>query len=632
MRGVAGIVSFRGNPPDTLLLDRLASLTTVSLNSRSSTWRDGGVGFVQIQPIESRGLDQHQGNIPEAAPRPRWWSHRWCLVADARLDDRRTLFEKLRAAGAGPPPEASDEELILASYQTWGDSCLANLHGDYSFAIWDARRRRLFCARDRFGVKPFFYASRGRCLIFGSRLAAVRAHPAVSDRLDEGAIGDFLLFDFQQDSGGSTFAEIRRLPPAHYLTVTPHGCEVRRYWQLPAGPAFTSAEPRECSEHLAVLLRQAVADRAPASGVAISLSGGLDSPSVAAAACEALDPGRVAGFTIRSDRLLRDDEPRFAALVARRLGFPIHYLDADGHQLYEDGRGSQLPEPANEPLRSIIVDHLAQAGAASRVVLSGHGGDALFLLTNGSLRDAFSGRSLAAGWRELRWLLAVHRGLRPLKLGARLASRLGWRPSWKPRYPGWLDAGFAARESLSSRWQEAGAAVSHPRHPLAAAELLDPLWPHTFETLDAGVTGCPVEVRYPFFDLRVVEFVFSLPPRCWQWDKGILRQSLRERLPAAICRRPKASLRRDPIAVRLPDTNPALFDQKRICPELGRYIDLRRMPSYEDLLLSREPSVDLRPWALNRWLLRQTGIERGGLSHEHEEETREENLLAAAAR
>ena len=622
MSGVAGIVSFRGNPPDTLVLDRLAALTAAPPDADRSVWRGGDAGFVQIQPIDFEDLDQRG-----AAPRPTWWSDRWCLVADARLDDRPTLLEKLRTAGTDPPPEVVDAELILASYQTWGDSCLANLHGDYVFAIWDARRRRLFCARDRFGVKPFFYASRGRSFIFSSRLAAVRAHPAVSGRLDEVAIGDFLLFDFQQDSGGSAFAEIRRLPPAHSLTVTSQSCEVRRYWQLPAGPAFGSAEPRECSEHLAALLRRAVADRAPASGVAISLSGGLDSPSVAAAACEALDPGRVAGFTIRSDRLLHDDEPRFAAMVARHLGFPIHYLDADGHRLYEERPGTELPEPANEPLRSIVFDHLTQAGCASRVVLSGHGGDALFVLTNGSLRGTLTGRTLAGWWRELCRLLSVHRGLRPLKLGARLRSRLGWRRSRPASYPGWLDAGFAARESLSERWRQAGVVVSHPRHPHAATELRDPLWPHTFETLHAGVTGCPVEVRYPFFDVRVVEFVLSLPPQCWQWDKGILRQLLRGRLPAAICRRPKASLRRDPIAVRLPCTNPALFDQEQICPELGRYINLRRMPSYEDLLLSDEPAVDLRPWALNRWLLRQAGAGRDELSHA--EDTQQETVFAA---
>src|SRR5439155_8594613 len=101
------------------------------------------------------------------------------------------------------------------------------------FAIWDGRRRRLFCARDHFGVKPFFYSSSPGSFIFSNTLNALRLHPGVSDALNEPAIGDFLLFDFNQNPATTTFADIQRLPAAHCLTWSAEqGLKIRRYWSL----------------------------------------------------------------------------------------------------------------------------------------------------------------------------------------------------------------------------------------------------------------------------------------------------------------------------------------------------------------------------------------------------------------
>src|SRR6185369_13725568 len=137
------------------------------------------------------------------------------IVADARIDARQELIAGLRAGEQEVEAAVPDVELILRAWHVWGESCVEHLLGDFAFAIWDAGRRRLFCARDQMGVRPFFYACPGRGVIFSNTLDCIRRHPAVSCRLNDLAIADFLLFDANQDPATTVFAEIQRLPPAH---------------------------------------------------------------------------------------------------------------------------------------------------------------------------------------------------------------------------------------------------------------------------------------------------------------------------------------------------------------------------------------------------------------------------------
>src|SRR5207344_3160791 len=123
-------------------------------------------------------------------------------------------------------PDATDVELILRAYLVWGEDFVEHLLGDFAFAIWDGPKQRLFCARDHLGVKPFFYAQVGQKLIFSSSLDCIRQHPAVSDRLNDLAIADFLLFDLNQDKATTSFADIQRVPPAHSATFSAEATEL----------------------------------------------------------------------------------------------------------------------------------------------------------------------------------------------------------------------------------------------------------------------------------------------------------------------------------------------------------------------------------------------------------------------
>src|SRR5438874_13005733 len=135
---------------------------------------------------------------------------RFWTTADARLDGRVEFITELERSGRIVQPNAPESELILHAYAAWCTPSVEHLRGDFSFAIWDARHKQLFCARDHFGIKPFFYSSIGPLLVVSNMIDCIRRHPAVSRRLNDLAIADFLLFDMIREPGATSFADIDR--------------------------------------------------------------------------------------------------------------------------------------------------------------------------------------------------------------------------------------------------------------------------------------------------------------------------------------------------------------------------------------------------------------------------------------
>ena len=148
MSGIVGLLSLDGAPVDPRLLERMTNFMRFRGPDSQVTWNGGRVGFghaMLCTTFESRGERQ-----PFTPDEDLW------IVADARVDGRLELCRKLRSSGQDCRQGATDAELILHAYRAWGDECVRHLRGDFAFAIWDASRKRLLCARDHFGVKPFF--------------------------------------------------------------------------------------------------------------------------------------------------------------------------------------------------------------------------------------------------------------------------------------------------------------------------------------------------------------------------------------------------------------------------------------------------------------------------------------------
>ena len=175
-------------------------------------------------------------------------------------------------------------QLILLPTKLWGENCLDHLIGDFTFAIWDSCAAASFVRATRWASSRSSTRISVRLLVFSNTLDCVRRHPAVSDRLNDLSIADFLLFDIIQDLSATAFADIHRLPPAHALLCEQQHVSVRRYWQPSAAAPVHYQRPDEYVEHFNELLDTAVADRLRSESACIFMSGGLDSPTVAAGA------------------------------------------------------------------------------------------------------------------------------------------------------------------------------------------------------------------------------------------------------------------------------------------------------------------------------------------------------------
>ncbi|MBL8189201.1 MAG: asparagine synthetase B [Acidobacteria bacterium] len=591
-------------PVDRALLQRMtASLAFRGPDAQNISVIDNiGFGHALLQTTEE--------SLGECQPF-RWGEFR--ITADARIDARTDLLRRLRAKGHDAATHATDAELILRAYAVWGERCVEQLLGDFAFAIWDEQRRTLFCARDHFGIKPFFYAHIDGQFVFSNTLDCVRLHPTVSDRLNEQAIGDFLLFDSNQDLRTTVFADIQRLPPAHTLTVAAGEIRMRRYWTLPEGDLIRYRRKQDYVDEFRELLRAAVGDRLRTNRVSVQMSGGLDSPAVAAIAHELLsqrpDGFQPDGFQMEAhtavyDRLFPDDERHYAGLVAATLRIPIQFFVADEYLPFAGANDPayRQPEPENNPFFKHHLDFARQSGKRHRVVLTGSDGDTFFFeLPNWYFHDLFNrrrfGRLLVEfvryGWTQREF--------------PRVGLRAWWRQrrgqEWQPEYPGWLNPEFAARLHLPDRWRELNQKPSqHPTRPRIHRVLNSPMWSQHFENHDEAVTHAPIEHRHPLADLRLLEFTLSLPPSPWLVKKELLRVALRGILPESVCTRPKSPLAGSPFIETLRSPQSHWIDQFAPVPMLANFVERNAIPSCVGEEDDYRLWMNARPLSLNCWL------------------------------
>jgi len=597
-----------GAPIDRAILHSLTDFLAYVGPDAQQTWTEGPIGFGHTL---LRTTWESAGECQPANLEQRFW-----ITADVRLDCRAELEGKLKSAGQRTRTAAPDSELVLGAYAAWGEACLQELRGDFAFAIWDASKRTLFCARDHFGIKPLYYADLGNFFLFSNTFSCLQHHPAISGELNDAAVGDFLLFGLNYDQGTTTFRDVCRLPPAHTLSVSAHKLRGERYWFPPIDGRIRYRRPDEYVEHFRTLMQSAVADRVRTSKVGILLSGGLDSSSIAATGRDL--SGNHAGsaefraYTITYESLLPDRDGENARYVAGFLGIPIRCLPMDGLPLFDRWDDPKLswPEPVDDPFFAGLFDQTGMIARDGRVVLKGEGSDNLMrfqmwpyvrhLGMNGEW-----GRAVADSLRYWRLRPSIWPGIR-----RRALNVIGNSPSGYT-FPRWLAPAFAKRMDLEERWREQAIVRAQPPHPVvpkAHASLLLPQWSHVFELENAGVTRLPVEVLYPFLDLRIVNYVLALPPFPWAFQKTLLRRAMLGRLPEKIRLRGKTPLAGEPLVEKLQEADAVWLDKIPWSEELDRYIDRSALPRFAGETSSAQANVDIRAVCLNFWLKSSRGV------------------------
>ena len=601
MSGIVGIVHFDGSPVDRHLLGEMTASIAFRGPDAQEIWIEGHVGLGHTL-LKTTDESEHERQ-PFTLDGQVW------IVADARVDARRELVPQLQAHGhAGLAPGATDIELILRAYQTWGENCVEHLLGDFAFAIWDGSKQRLFCARDHLGVKPLFYAHLGQKLIFSNTLDCIRQHPAVSDRLNDLAIADFMLFDLNHDLATTSFADIQRVPPAHSKKWSAGGAQLCRYWTLPIDQPLYFSKTDDYVDRFRELLDHAVADRLRTSKVGVMMSGGVDSPTLAATACRMLRARsaecEVRAFTIVIDGFDRN-ERYYAGLVAERLGIPIQFRDLSGKMFDPTWAeaGIHTAEPTANPLNLVSDRQQYQAMAGySRVWFYGEGPDNALRPEWQPYLAYLIGRRHFGRLAKTVWELVVQSRRVPFlgRLVRPLQAR--WRrQTERSLFPKWLNQDFASRLHLRARWEDTEQSAPqcpHPMRPEAYRSFESPLWEHLFSQYDAEAMGAAAEFRHPFVDLRLLRYMLAVPPIPWAREKYLLRRAMRGVLPAPVVRRRKSPLAGDPQwqGARLLGLPPLL-------PAAGmeQYVDFVRVPDRADQD-TMTFWADLRPRTLNYWL------------------------------
>ncbi|MDX8458667.1 lasso peptide isopeptide bond-forming cyclase [Mesorhizobium humile] len=620
MSGVAGIVlSDNGRPAATGDIQEMLSRMRHRARDGSSWWADGSVALGHAW-LDTTG---------EGGPGPLTTAGgKLAVTADCRLDNRDELLARLGLRDRS----VADAMLMMRAYLKWGEACPTYLQGDFAFAIWDGERRALFCARDHFGVKPFYYHSSDKRFAFASEISPILALDGVGRRISEHQISGFLA-GLPDDPQATPYSEIFRLPARHSLTVTGDHVVLRRYWQIEPSQRPLRSDAAEEFRHL---FSQSVQNRmrgTPAVGA--MLSGGLDSSSIACVAGlrnAAERKPRLKTFSLVFEKgSSMDEKPFIDAVLDQRpvdgtlIAVGNYAPFAEFERILEEQEGTFLA-----PGLSLSRNIYRTAGAKGvRVLLDGHGGDEVVSQGHGYLHELANAGKWLDLWRELHGaantygdgmlglyfkFLAIYgpawRIVRLRREMNRVLARLQRKPRQAPRaaWGGLVNPELARRTDLPERFRRAG----HMPPSVRASEALTHRWllsnglvPHAFEVLDKAAANFGVEPRYPFWDKPLVEFCLSLPGKEKLqngFGRHVLRQAMQDILPPTVqWRRDKIDFTANLVKGMLGNHRELLdrlliSDSERIAP----YVNLPEVNAVYERML-RQPEQATLPDVQHVW-------------------------------
>ncbi len=550
------------------------------------------------------------------------------ITFNGEIFNHADLRPELEAAGHRYTTRC-DTETIVHAYEQYGPDCVTRFRGMFAFAIWDQDRRKLFCARDRLGIKPLYYYSNDRFFAFASEIKALLRHPEIQPALEEKLLSEYLAFGYT--SGEETlFRGIRKLMPGHTLTLDAASgrVDIQKYWDVPESTGTESKSDddrsetswiRECRERLEETVRMRLMSDVP---LGMFLSGGLDSSAIAAL-MKRLRTEPVKTFAVGYKEAAYS-ELGYARQVAQAI-------DTDHHEIVigMDDFFNALPrlvwhedEPIAWPSSVSLYFVSRLASEHVKVVLTGEGGDELFAgyhryghyLFNRRWAGAYGvvPSPLRAGVRHLidnSHLLSAN--LRR-KLQHTFIGRDGNVESLQ------LD-NFYGAFSASERRRLLGASLTEASSPYAAyldywnsrqgSVLSQMLYAdqktYLVELLmkqDQMSMACSIESRVPFLDHPFVEFAARVPDNLKMRNgegKYIVKRAVEDLLPHDIIYRKKMGfptpLRQWLLDSRSQPIYDLLLDPNRL---LAAHIDLSYIRELIDRQRSQTEDATDRIWRL----------------------------------
>ena len=479
------------------------------------------------------------------------------VVLDGRIDNRAEMRAQLRLQDGAP---TSDAAIIARAYQAWGVTAPDRLIGDFAFAIWDAPRRTLYCARDIASAKPFCYAISGNTIAFASEIRGLLALPQIERDIDFGFLGELILTTIRSQVD-TVYKQIKRLRPAHWMTWCEGNVRTGCYWDFSRLSLRTAISTGDAVEGIAHHHREAVLHMATTDyPVGAHLSGGVDSSGNCVAIDELLRSGQLRAPAAYAMATLFPgfscNEPEYIRAVAETLSFETLYFQpqwpsSEEHFAQIALRGEPGPYPH---LASFASGYRGLKALGGRVVLGGENGDELFLADpRMAARLVWKGQLQQARKRleRLGQVKPEVSYLAMLRLGVTLglpqtspsdtlhrirASRWQRRMSGAKR----LSDAWIKREHLGQRiLAPLGVALSgNPYIDASVGHFFKGYMSNQQEMCDVIAATAVVEIRSPFMYKPLVEFCAMLPPSfrddATNQRKWPLRESMRGRLPVRI--------------------------------------------------------------------------------------------------
>ena len=563
MCGIAGILNFDGAPVDRNVLAAMTDMIVHRGPDSEGHWLNGavGLGHRRLSIIDlSREADQPMISSDGKA----------VIVFNGEIYNYRELARELAAKGAGCRTH-SDTEVILNLYRLYGADCLSRLRGMFAFAIWDNSLRSLFVARDRVGIKPFYYLHSGKAFVFGSEIKAVAASGLSSLKVDLNAVAGFLRF-LVVPQPDSIFEDIKKLEPGHYLTISSQGVVAdNTYWMPPeSGGSQSHREEKDRIADLDEVLNTSVRYHMIADvPVGAFLSGGLDSSTVVSLMREQGAPdAQIDAFSITFPGQGEYDEGQYAREVARLKNVNFHTDTINAGFMDDlDRMAWHLDEPFAVS-SAYATYYLAKSAAKhTKVVLTGDGGDELFAGYDGYKNNAYQSNAHVSGFLgacyEITRAISKLTGLNNSALNKALtgfrrrSGSEGLRYSEQVAQTSLRTVGSLLNHDVLLRclrvWEGNLMARYYDEIPTLDnlqkklyAEFRTRLVDEMLMKVDRMTMAHSLEARVPLLDHEVVEFAFMQPPdmklRSVGEDKVtkyILKKTMEKYLPADIIYRRK---------------------------------------------------------------------------------------------
>jgi asparagine synthase (glutamine-hydrolysing) len=489
------------------------------------------------------------------------------VISDARIDNRSELLGLITDSHWGCK-SVSDSVLIISAYKKWGTDCARRIIGDFAFAVWDSKARRLFCARDALGVRPLCYAFNGGTFVFSSFVRQLKAYRGNDLSLDDDYIADFLARG-DCPNERTVYRGIKRLMAGHAVLIEGGMLKQIKYWDFDPHRTIQYRADEDYEAHFREVFSKAVEARLRANGpIAADLSGGLDSSSIVCMAEEIYRANQCSGKHVIAYTDLyaspKAHESRWVDAVVSKYGIEsIRRKDDSNLFLPNFDPGADCwDEPT---LKNLVLPEIREKGKVlsdrgSRILLSGIGGDQLWPAEPCHLADLL---------RRFTWTDLLREAVRWQRVTSQPVSGVLLEYALKPiLYPNamfvvrkqsevvlsWINTAFWRNFKIRDRMLHRRGFL--PRRSLGIAQQRHYLG--IMRTSAALVGGymmkAPIEVRYPYLDRRLVEFAIAIPMQQKlrpEETRTIVRRGMRGILPESIRTRRSKGWFDEPLLLKL---------------------------------------------------------------------------------